>query len=258
MFGKPTLAKIMLVLLVLILGAAPLHGEQLLFGVINYPPYIIIEERYVTGIDVELMDAIAKRLNTEIRFFQAPWKRLLKMMEYGEIDVLSTVSKTTEREKYMQFVVPHYMQGKKVFYILKGSGIKIDHYDDLYRLTVGTERGFEHFAPFDNDLKIRKQFSKSPVKLFQMLAAGRIDALVGTEAVMDYLISKEAFKGQFEKASYTREGTPGYLSISRRSPYARQLPRFNKIMSDLKSAGAIEAMYQDILSGENIKRFELK
>ena len=258
MFSKATLAKTLLVLLVFIFSTAPLHGEQLLYGVINYPPYIIIEDKYIIGIDVELMNAIATRLNTEIRFFQAPWKRLLKMMEYGEIDILSTVSRTAEREKYMQFVLPPYMQGKKVFYILKGSGIKIDHYADLYGLTIGTERGFEHFAPFDNDLKIRKQYSKSAVNLFQMLASGRIDAFVGTEVVMDYLISKEAFKGKFEKASYTRKGTPGYLSISGRSPYARQLPRFNKIMMDLKSTGAIEALFENFLKGENIKRFEIK
>ena len=124
MFANPTPVKILLVLPVLIFCAAPLQGKQLVYGVSNYPPFIIIEDKYISGIDVELINTMATCLNTEIRFFQAPWNRLLKMMEYGEIDMLSTVSRKTEREKYMRFVTPPYMQGKKVFYILKGSGIK--------------------------------------------------------------------------------------------------------------------------------------
>jgi polar amino acid transport system substrate-binding protein len=218
------------------------NGEEIIAAVEHYPPWIIIEPTSISGINIEILNEVAKRLNLQLTLKECPWKRCLHMMEYGEADIMSSLLKRAERKVYMVYIEPPYKtRSTKAFYLPKGKGHLIQKYEDLYHLKVGVTRGVKYFPPFDNDPKINKIEAVADINLLRMLAANRLSAIVSTESQADYLILYEGFQGKFEKAPFKYDkSVPVHLAISKKSRYVKQLPNFNKIMKQMVSEGKID------------------
>ncbi|MGB0935742.1 MAG: substrate-binding periplasmic protein, partial [Alphaproteobacteria bacterium] len=57
---------------------------------IAWPPYTISknEDGKLTGIDVDILREIARRMNKDIKISDIPWKRCLRFAEDGNIDIV--------------------------------------------------------------------------------------------------------------------------------------------------------------------------
>jgi polar amino acid transport system substrate-binding protein len=218
------------------------QGQELTFAVTHWPPYSICEQDTpCSGIDVEIVKEIAKRLNTQLKIEKCPWKRCLYIMEKGEADIISSLLRVPDREVYMRFIEPPYRPGvSKVFYLKKGSRHLIQKYEDLHKLKIGTILGSKYFSRFDNDSKIRKIEVAKEYQLLELLKAGRIDAFINDEQQADYLIFTKGYQGQFDKASFRSEKGVAYLAISKKSKFANQLSIFNNIIAQMKSEGKVK------------------
>ena len=70
-----------------------------------------------TGLNVELLSRLAKEVGCTLEFIHSPWLRSLKLIEQGELDVLSHLSYNAERSQQFAFIGPHqqeviYLVGK--------------------------------------------------------------------------------------------------------------------------------------------------
>jgi polar amino acid transport system substrate-binding protein len=70
---------------------------------VSYPPLEFYEDGQLKGFHIELIEEIAKNLNIEVCWVEVPWKRALNMLEHGNIDGVTYISKTAEREKWAIF-----------------------------------------------------------------------------------------------------------------------------------------------------------
>jgi polar amino acid transport system substrate-binding protein len=71
---------------------------------VNYPPYMIVDSKgAVNGIDVEVTKASFSAVNQPIRIISAPWKRILKSLEFGYIAGALTCSKREDRLSYLNY-----------------------------------------------------------------------------------------------------------------------------------------------------------
>ena len=61
----------------------------------------------VRGLDIELLQMVAKRIPCSIAYAQGPWIDLLSRLKTGEIDVLMGASKTNKREQFAYFSTPY-------------------------------------------------------------------------------------------------------------------------------------------------------
>ncbi|MEE9589648.1 MAG: transporter substrate-binding domain-containing protein [Hyphomicrobiaceae bacterium] len=231
---------------VLLLKTATAYGETLIMVADDFPPWTIIDKNddnvRISGIDVEFVTEIAKRMNFDIELKNCPFKRCLRLMELGEADIQTSLLRRSEREKYMHyFETPYKTITRKVFYLRKESTIRIRTYDDLSALNVGAILGFNYFPEFDSDQKI----SKTPIirlkQAVRMLEAGRIDTFVSSESVGDYVIAIEGFGGKFRKAEYYFEKrTESFLTFSKKSPLASAFSEFNKVYEQLLREGVLD------------------
>lgn len=83
----------------------------------SFAPYIIQQDNSWTGLNVELLTRLAKEVGCTLEFIHSPWLRSLKLIEQGELDVLSHLSYNAERSQQFAFVGPHqqeviYLVGK--------------------------------------------------------------------------------------------------------------------------------------------------
>lgn len=68
-----------------------------------------------TGVDIELIKAVADDVGCEVTFRQLPWARMVLELENGVIDVTSSTSRTPEREHFAYFSEPYRVAEMAVF-----------------------------------------------------------------------------------------------------------------------------------------------
>lgn len=211
----------------------------------HWPPYVIFDkDEEVSGLDIDILKEVSRRLNVKLKVVEIPWARALVDMEKGSADILSNVLRREEREKYMHYLEPPYVEYTvKCFYIKKGSGVKIEKYSDIYRYKIGITRGSAYFPQFDEDSRVNKVSVATTDQQIKMLMAGYIDALIGTESVIDYLLSaSDSYPPTaFEKSTYQfRQRNPLYFTISHKSPFMKRVPEIEQIIKELFNEGFID------------------
>ncbi len=126
--------KILLALFtILLLPQIASAKDTLIIGTSGYPPFTIVdkEKTLATGIDIDIIEEIAKRMNLKIVFRITPWKRCLINGKMGTVDIISSLLKKPEREEYMlYFDRPYKLKTAKCFYFRKGEGNLIQRYED--------------------------------------------------------------------------------------------------------------------------------
>jgi len=72
-----------------------------------FPPHIVLTEPQPEGINVRMIQALAAQVGCTVRFVQTPWARALKLLEQGDIDVISQLTYNQQRATYIAFIGPH-------------------------------------------------------------------------------------------------------------------------------------------------------
>jgi len=214
------------------------------------PPWKIEKTNgLITGIDIEFLRLIAERMDLNIDFTPLPFKRGLKMLEVGDIDLMVGVLKRQDREKYAHFITPPYKTySNKAFYVLKGNEWTIQCHEDLRNLVVGTQIGAKYYPEFDEDNAIRKFPVKDRKLNIKMLQAGRIHAYIATESVSDYHLGKRGLNKDIVKAQFAyRKNQDVHMALSMKSPLAKRLEEFNRVTEELLNDGAFERIKNEIL-----------
>jgi polar amino acid transport system substrate-binding protein len=83
----------------------------------SFAPYIVQKGDSWSGLNVELLARLAQEIGCTLEFIHSPWLRSLKLIEQGELDVLSHLSYNAERSHQFAFIGPHqeeiiYLVGK--------------------------------------------------------------------------------------------------------------------------------------------------
>lgn len=200
------------------------------------PPWKILDDNgRPSGIDIEFLYLLAERMHLTVKFVPLPFKRGLKMVEHGEVDLMVGVLRRPEREVFAHFLSPAYKnKTNKAFFVLKGKENILKEYNDLHHLKIGTQLGSKYFPRFDMDKKIKKVVVKDTELNIKMLLAKRIDAFITTEAAGDYRLAQSGMTNAISKAQYIyHKQQDVFMILSKRSPHTHRLAEFNSVMRDL-------------------------
>lgn len=218
------------------------NDSELIYANESFPPWFIQEKDGYHGIDVEILQELARRLDLKLIVNECPWKRCLTQMQKGQIDILSSLFKTSEREAYMHFIEPFYYSAHDtVFYVRRDSSKNLIAYSDLQQMSVGTASGMKYFPRFDQDSKIDKQVVNLQSQLPKMLISYRIDTFLGDETVLDYLVIKAGLENRLQKAPFRVQNTGkgGYIALSKKSRFMKRQKEFSYHLKAMLDDGTI-------------------
>jgi polar amino acid transport system substrate-binding protein len=159
----------------------------------SYPPMEYRDEQNkLVGFDIDLGNAIGKKLGVSIDWLPTAWDGILPSLQSKKFDmILSSLSITDERKKSIGFSEP-YIQGGPIIITKKGNtSIKSD--TDLNGKVVGVQLGStgEDAAKAVTGIKELKKYDKITEAL-QDLAAGRTEAVVADDQVGRYYVGLAA------------------------------------------------------------------
>ena len=227
------------------------------FAVVGYPPYTVIDNNQASGFDLEIVHKLARAIEHNVELVKCPWKRCLKLVEQGQLDMLSTAMYTKQRAEYMQYIQPEYLQTSIVFYSKKQKNLSIEKYEDLFGLMVGRELGSATFEPLESDGRITFKDYMKKKQLFNLLLSERIDILVGGRGALDYLAEKHGFTDKVTLQPYQHLGANVYFTVSKKSLLIKHIASLNQAMKKLKEQGVLRALFKQVSTGKGFNRYPL-
>jgi polar amino acid transport system substrate-binding protein len=228
----------------LLLWPSAARAADLVVAYSSFPPFKLIVQGQPMGIDAEIVALVARRMNLTPIFRKGSLEECLTMVRRGTADLMTSLSRTPDREAFLVFVEPAYHEeSDKAVYQKKGAQKKIARYEDLSGLTVGVKLGAANNPLFDNDPTIRKRASPSLPELIRQLAEGKIDAILQTEVEADYWLRNLGHAADVEKAPFKfTNKDPVYFALAKRSALAARTGELARILSELLADGTIAAI----------------
>ncbi|TBW48236.1 transporter substrate-binding domain-containing protein [Marinobacter halodurans] len=204
--------------------------QRVVVGVNNAPPYRIVDGNRFGGLYIDIFNEIGRQLHWDIVYKEAPFRRVLWMMENGQADFMLGPLKTDERDAYMDFVVQAFPAERRLFFFRDPEN-RITSYDDLQGRTIGVLRGSSYFPRFDSDDTLNKVTATRYENLMRMLEQRHVDVVIAPELVGLYTV--EHFDIDVGVSPYTVEGKASWIAISRQSPLVLQADAVRDAMAQL-------------------------
>ena len=156
----------------------------------NWPPFNFNENGVARGFSVDYMKLLAKRLGVEVDFISGyTWEEFMKMLPTGSLDLIINMAPTEERAKSFAFTHP-YISVRNAIY----TNLNNQFYyslDDLKGKRVALPKGFfiQRFLA-KNYPQIKQVLVRDQLEALQLLSFGKVDAIIGKQVVVDYLLRK--------------------------------------------------------------------
>ena len=147
----------------------------------NYPPFHWVEDGKLVGASIELTERIFKELgvNSEARYL-GPWNRVLRAAEQRQIDMVSALKVTPEREAFLVFTSARFSVNPMAVFVRVDHRFPYDGWHDLVGRIGLAARGDRFGEGFDEYLRDKLQVlsSNDMEDGFANLARGRGEYLV--------------------------------------------------------------------------------
>ena len=215
----------------------------------EFPPFKMMIKGKHTGIDVDILMEIAKRMDLTLAFKKGTFEDCLEMMKRGEADLITSLLRRPDREKYILYVQPSYKaRSEKAFYVLEARRNLIRSYSNLKNLKIGVKGGVKYAPIFDNDKDLNKISAPDIKTNLEKLVSGEIDTFITTSSEGDYYIKTLGYSEKVAKAPFAFIiSAPSYIGISKKSPLAERAKELGKNLKELSDKGVIQQRIDEYL-----------
>ncbi len=217
-------------------GGAPAEGGTLRMGTnATFPPYESVDENNkVVGIDADIAQVVADKLNMELEIINMEFDALIPALGAGQIDfAMAGMTADPERAEQVDFSIP-YATGIQAIIVQEGSDITT--VDDLKGKKVGVQTGTTGDQYCSGDLgEDHVQRFESGIVATQALVNGQIDAVViDNEPAKAYVEANEGLK--ILDTQYAVEDYAAAIAKGNTEMY----DKINGVLEELKAAGTID------------------
>lgn len=209
----------------------------------TYPPFEFEEGGEYTGIDIDLINAIADSQEFAIKFEPMDFGGIIPALQANQLDVaIAGMSITDERKKVVDFSDPYFDAGLSL--VVSADNNDITSLEDLEGKTVAVKSGTtgSKFA-MDNESKYGytvAQFEDSP-SMFQEVSNGNADVLLEDYPVIAYAIAESGL--ELKTAGERLTGDQYGIAVLK-GENADLLEKINTGLQELRDSGE----YDEILN----------
>ena len=210
----------------------------------QFPPYeMVADAGSFEGIDIEVADAIAKKLGLELQVDDMDFDAALLAAQNGKSDiVMAGVTVTEDRQLVMNFS-DSYATGVQVVIVKEGSDVTLDN---LGEKMIGTQRGTtgyiytsddygdDHVTAYDNG-----------ASAVQALINGQVDCVVIDSAPAEAFVAANAGLTILD----TEYVTESY-AIGVNKDNTALLDAINQALAELTADGTVQSIVDKYISAE--------
>ena len=225
-------------------------SKQLVLAVSpDYPPFeyqtIKNGKNTVVGIDIDLANAIAKKLDVKLKVSTMDFNNVLTALSQGKADIaISGISATTDRKKSFDFSNVYYDATNEI--VVKKSDLsKYNSISDFKGLKLAAQKGSTQETAVNNQI--------TGSVLVSLAATGdEINEVKGgmvSGAVMEDMIAKSYVAANPDLAIANvkipnLKSNPG-MAVAVQKGSTELTSKINEVISEMKSSGELEKIIQE-------------
>jgi len=224
---------------------------RLKVGFDRHPPFNFFDDNGdAVGIDIEQLKLILDEAGLEYDFYERPWKRVLREIENGALDISMGAAKTEDRKGYAYFSEVPLTFGRNSL-IVKQENLdlfsNVDSISDLIGMPfkVSARRGVSYSAEYEtllSDPKFFEQliFVNSVEQSIDITLAKRAVGLISNSEIFKYEYAKKCNEQVFVEVFdlLEDENGAGYIMLSKQTVSPQTLTLINQAMQKIKSTPA--------------------
>lgn len=227
-----------------------IFGRPLTVYTPDWPPFYIQDDESNSnkGMAWDILGLCTREIDRSVIFDNYPIRRMMKLMEDGAIDV-NIMSFKPDRTKIMSFGKEVVFENNYVIIVGQHVSKPIRKLTDLNNLSiaqlVGLRPSDEFKAWFDNRLKHKDGKEtlqlNSEEQILMMLANGRIDATVASEAEFKWRSQRLGIRSRIRPTKLSIQKQPYFFVVAKQSPIYRAKPevlkQMDRCLKNLKKTG---------------------
>jgi ABC-type amino acid transport substrate-binding protein len=225
----------------------PHHLSELRCGTNEFPPFTYADDAgRAVGIEVEVMQELAKRLGLNIHISVLPWPRMLSMIRSGELDCMFAAFYTEERNTYMQYTQVPIHVSRLAVYTHRSGIFPLARLEDLRGKRIGLIRDFRTVPALDEALE-RGDFAEVVLgtsfrNLFDQLAAGRIDVVIVNHHVGEHILRLMSAHDIVE-LPHALSSNSAFITFTRQRKFDMLIPKINYALFEIISDGTYSKIF---------------
>lgn len=228
-----------------------IKAEILNIGYFDFPPHVITENHKATGVAVDYFNLIRHEMKIrDVNYKSIPMKRLMDLLESGQIDIGLFFAKTPERAA--KFIYPKEAFTSLVIALaLKKTHplISIRTVEDILPLKLGFFKG-GYLPPMlqDKRLTIEYLYEKNWTILnLQKVKRGRLDAAISTYYQMEYEAKKHGMLEDFKFLKVPDSDAPIY-SVMSESCAKKYLRLYENALIKVKREKSYSQVFEEFIN----------
>jgi polar amino acid transport system substrate-binding protein len=205
-------------------------------------PYVFPDPQHperLIGFELEIADALARKLGVRARMVQNQWDGLVPALQRGDFDIIMNgLEITDEHRQQVAMSVPYYVYTQQIG--TRKENNSLTNLAALKGKAVGTLSGTVAQRLLEQAGGVDVRVYPGPVEPFRDLNNGRIDAVMIDLPIAVYYLAKEpALKRSGEPFA------PGYYGIGVRKTDETLVLALNKALAELQADGTLERIYRE-------------
>lgn len=207
------------------------------------PYHYLGQAQQPQGLDIEILQALAKELNCNLTLEQDTWAALLRRLQTGELDVLPGASVSAERERYAWFSLP-YRQEQFVLYQRREQELNFPNLAALLSAghKVGLVSGYYYGTEVDELLgQSPESFVSAQLSELNMarLLDEEISSLLEDSMVATAILRRKGLDRYISASSMRLQPSDVYLMLSKSSIGEQQLQEINAVLQKMQQDGRL-------------------
>ncbi len=228
-------------------GKEEAAGDNVLVMATNaeFPPYEYHDGGDIVGIDVEVAEAIAKKLGMTLEIEDIAFDSIIPELESGKADIgVAGMTVDEDRLKNVDFTDP-YTTASQVIIVKEDSDIAGP--DDLKGKYIGVQLGTTgdiYASDYEADGSTIERYNKG-FEAVQAMQQGKIDAVVIDNEPAKVFVSQNEGIKILDEALTVEE-----YAIAVKKGNTELLDKINKALGELKESGELQAIIDKYISAE--------
>ena len=204
----------------------------------TYPPYSYRKDSKLTGFEVDLGKAAAKKMGLRAKFVPTKWDSLVAGLGAGKFDVImNDITQTPERAKQYDFSVPYI---RSHYILILPANSKINSLKEIKGLKMAQSIG-------TNNADVAKEFGATVVpdqdfaSSLDMIKQGRVSGSINNREAW-YAYKKQNSTAGLKIIDVSKEEEPVKISALFNKNDTSLKNSFNQAMTELQEDGTVERL----------------
>jgi two-component system sensor histidine kinase EvgS len=222
----------------------------------NWPPYEFVNQSgQLQGISADILSLVEQRLGIQFKvIWQHSWAEILEKAKNHDIDMLSSIRQTPNREHYLKFTEPFFTPLVAIY--TRKDNTDISSLDDLKNKTVVIEDQYILHERLTREYpEIKLLPVTTTLDALKALSYGKADAYIGDQGPANWIAEQNAINNLKPKPETMLGKLPLRLAVRKDWPVFQSI--LNLVLADISSAELSAIRRKWIGFDSNIRKLSL-